>query len=75
MNERKLQGPIRHQLESHHAESNELEDVIWREKRVRCSVRVTPELVKIRAQSYPDYLLAKSAIAGRVSQPIAWNLA
>lgn len=59
-----------HQHNEHHAENNELEDVIMRAHGIVCSVKVTPEQVEIRVPSYVDFLLAKSAIRGRVSAEI-----
>lgn len=59
-----------HQHNSYHAGNNELEDVIAREKGVTCSVKVGPDQVRIRATTFSDYILAKSAIRGRVSAEI-----
>jgi hypothetical protein len=58
------------QLNAFQAEASGLEDLIWREQRVRCSVKVDPDMVKIRAASFGDYVLAKLAIKGRVSSEI-----
>lgn len=65
-----IQGPIRHQHNSYHAESNELEDAIMAATGIVCSVKATPEQITIRVPSYVDFLLAKSAIRGRVNAEI-----
>jgi hypothetical protein len=59
MHEKHLQGPIRHQYEAHHAQNVELEDLIWREYSIICSVKAGQDIVKIRTESYGDFILAK----------------
>jgi hypothetical protein len=65
-----IQGPIRHQHNAYHAGNNALEDMILTKTGIACSVKVTPDLVKIHAPSYPDYILAKAAIKNQVSAEI-----
>lgn len=43
-----------------------LQDAIYAATKIKCSVLVTPQHVSIRAASYQDFVLAKSAIRGRV---------
>lgn len=40
---------------------------------IKCSVLVKPGIVSIRTADYGDYLLAKKAIKGRVSEEIIWS--
>lgn len=53
----------------------QLQDLIWLEKKVRCTVVVTPDHVSIKTavpgnEGYSDFLLAKLAIKGRTCKPI-----
>lgn len=48
----------------------QLQQIILDETGVSCTVLVTPHYVSIRAKDYPDYVLARKAIKGRVSVPI-----
>lgn len=62
-----FQGPKDRRL---HNEAETLEDIIMTEKGVRAKVKITDDIVTIRVGSYRDYVMAKAAVAGRVSQPI-----
>lgn len=59
-----------HQHRPFQAERNILEDAILAATGISCSVRVTPDQVKIKAPSYADYILAKSVIKDRVNAGI-----
>lgn len=60
-----------HKVNYRRMEYEELQDVIRRETGIKdFSVLVRPEHVSIRTSSYVDFVLAMSAIKGRVSKPI-----
>jgi len=48
----------------------QLQDLIWDKAGVECSIVVKPSVVSIRTKTYVDFVMAKAAIKGRVSQPI-----
>lgn len=43
-------------------EYQQLERIILARTKVDCTVVVTPEIISIRAKSYPDFILARNAI-------------
>lgn len=53
-----------------HNESHALEDAIMTSAGVQATVKITQKMVSIRAASYVEYVIAKNAIKGMVSQPI-----
>lgn len=47
-----------------------LQDIIFDEAGVSCSVFVKPGIVSIRTKDYADYVLARAALKGRTSSQI-----
>lgn len=56
-------GRMQSQFDNHsHTEGQALEDRIWESQKVRCKVTADPDTITIRANSFPDYILAKNSI-------------
>ena len=51
-------------------EYEELQDLIRKEAGINCSIKVKPNCVSIRTKDYPDFVIAKSIIKGRVSKEV-----
>lgn len=64
-----IQGPSTRHV---HNAYEVLQDYIFNQTGVHCSVLVKPECVSIRTKLYSDYIQAKKAIKGRTSVDIVW---
>lgn len=75
MGELAMRGTDRIQVVNHHQFNRYevLQDMIARETKVICTVRVQPECVSIRCATYADFVMAKAVIRGRVSVPVVWS--
>lgn len=62
--------PPSHKVKYNASKAESLEEVIWRENRVRCQVNFEKDHVGVRAESFSDFILARAALKGRVSLPI-----
>lgn len=56
-----------------HSNYQALQDLIFEQAHVNCSVMVMEDRISIRAVNYADFLLAKAAIKGRTTLPIVFD--